>query len=82
MAKQGGMGSLEEGKRELSFDLYKKMNVWMIADDSSQAIFARAFLCLTWNLMCRVDSTDSVCIKHLIWSVDSVGIRFSHMKND
>ena len=47
MAKQGGMGSLEEGKRELSFDLYKKMNVWMIADDSSQAIFARAFLCLT-----------------------------------
>jgi hypothetical protein len=81
-AKQEGLGSLEEGKRELSFDLYKKINLWFIEDGSSSAVFARAFLCLTWNLMCRVDSTEGVCIKHLVWSQDSVGIRFSHMKND
>jgi len=29
-----------------------------------------------------VDSTDGVCIKHLVWSQDAVGIRFSHPKND
>ena len=73
-AKQQGLGSLEEGKRELSFDLYKKINLWLIEDGSSSAVFARAFLCLTWNLMCRVDSTEAVCVKHLVWSQDSVGI--------
>ena len=73
-AKQQGLGSLEEGKQELSFDLYKKINLWLIEDGSSSAVFARAFLCLTWNLMCRVDSTEAVCVKHLVWSQDSAGI--------
>ena len=74
--------SLEEGKRELTINLYRKINIWLIEDGSPSAVFARAFLCLTWNLMCRVDSTDGVCIKHLVWSQDAVGIRFSHTKND
>ena len=80
-AKQQGLGSLEEGKQELSFD-FKKINLWLIEDGSSSAVFAQAFLCLTWNIMCRVDSSEAVCVKHLVWSQDSVGIRFSHMKND
>ena len=39
-AKQGGLGSLEEGKRELSFDLYKKINFWFIENGTSAAVFA------------------------------------------
>jgi len=54
----------------------------LIENGSPSAVFACAFLCLTWNLMCRVDSTDGVCIKHLVWSQDAVGNRFSHTKND
>jgi hypothetical protein len=81
-AKKEGLGSLEEGKQELSYDLYKKINLCFIEDGLSSSVFAWAFLCLTWNLMCHVDSTEGVCIKHLVWSQDSVGIRFSHMKND
>ena len=80
-AKQEGLGSLEEGKQELSYDLYKK-NLCFIEDGLSSSVFAWAFLCFTWNLMCHVDSTEGVCIKHLVWSQDSVGIQFSHMKND
>ena len=53
-AKQEGLGSLEEGKRELSFDLYKKINFWFIENGTSAAVFARAFLCITWNSMCCV----------------------------
>ena len=79
-AKQKGLGSLEEGKQELSYDLYKK-NICFIEDGLSSSVFAWAFLCFTWNLMCHVDSTEGVCIKHLVWSQDSVGIQFSHVKN-
>ena len=32
--------------------------------------------------MCCVDSTNGVCIKHLVWSQDAVGIRFSHTQNN
>ena len=82
-AKQDGMGSLEEGQRELTINLYRKINTWLIEDGSPSAVFARAFFCLvTWNLICHVDSTDGVCIKHLVWSQDAVGIQFSHTKND
>ena len=73
-AKQEGLGSLEGGKLELSYDLYKIINLWFIEDGSSSAVFAQAFLCLTWNLMCHVDSTEKLCIKHFVWSQDSVGI--------
>ena len=45
-AKQDGMGSLEEGKRELTIDLYRKINIWLIEDGSPSAVFARAFLCV------------------------------------
>ena len=30
--------------------------------------------------MCHADSTDGVCIMHLVWSQDAVEIRFSHTK--
>ena len=59
-----------------------KINTQLIEDGSPSALFARAFLCLTWNLMRCVDITDGVCIKHLVWSQDAVGNRFSHTKND
>ena len=43
-AKQDGMGSLEEGKRELTINLYQKINIWLIENGSPSAVFALAFL--------------------------------------
>jgi hypothetical protein len=77
-----GWVALKKGKQELSYDLYQKINLCFIEDGLSSSVFAWAFLCFTWNLMCYVDSTEGVCIKHLVWGQDSVGIQFSHMKND
>ena len=44
-AKQEGVGSLEEGKRELSFDQYQNINKWFIENDTPAAVFALLFLC-------------------------------------
>ena len=81
-AKQNGIGKIDSGKRHISFELYCKLCKWFVEDGTHTSIFARAFLVLTWNLMCRGASTDGICLKHLQWVEDSFGISFSHVKND
>ncbi|KAI2511612.1 hypothetical protein MHU86_2866 [Fragilaria crotonensis] len=80
-AAQDGLGSVERGKREITYEVYEMMMVWLLEEKSHEAIFARAFLSLTWNLMCRGVNT-CICLKHLLWRADSFGISFSHVKND
>lgn len=81
-ATKDGIGDVEVGAKECSFELYHKLNQWWIADGSRTAIFARAYLTLTWNLICRGESTQGVCIKHLDWVGDACPLYFSHQKND
>jgi hypothetical protein len=80
-AAQSGIGSIVSGKREMTFELYEKLHGWFLMERSHEGIFARAFLALTWNLMCRGVNT-CVCLKHLLWKNDSCGLSFSHVKND
>jgi hypothetical protein len=55
--------------------------VWFLQERTHEGIFARAFLALTWNLMCH-GVNSCVCLKHLLWKNDSFGLSFSHVKND
>ena len=56
--------------------------IWLLEETRShEGIFGRAFMSLTWNLMCRGVNT-CVCLKHLMWRADAFGISFSHVKND
>jgi hypothetical protein len=80
-AAQSGIGSIVAGKRELSFEAYEKLMLWFVQERSHEGIFSRAFLALTWNLMCRGVNT-CVCLKHLLWKNDCFGLSFSHVKND
>ncbi|KAI2507760.1 hypothetical protein MHU86_6656 [Fragilaria crotonensis] len=80
-AAQNGIGSIVSGKREMSFELYEKLMGWFLMERLHEGIFARAFLALTWNLMCR-GVNSCVCLKHLLWKNDSFGLSFSHVKND
>jgi hypothetical protein len=80
-ATTDGVGEVE-GKREMSFELYRKVNRWSVEKGERRYIWFRAYLTLTWNLMCRGESTYGVCIKHLVWRQDACGISFSHQKND
>jgi hypothetical protein len=79
-ARQKGEGNIEDGKRELSFPVYCKLNHWFAEDGTAEGIFARAFSTVSWNLACRGDSTSQVLAKHLILQVDSTGIPFSNSK--
>lgn len=80
-AAQNGIGSIVSGKREMSFKLCEKLMGWFLMERLHEGIFARAFLALTWNLMCR-GVNSCVCLKHLLWKNDSFGLSFSHVKND
>ena len=81
-AAQSGIGSIVSGKRKMSFELYQHIMVWFLQERTHEGIFARAFLALTWNLMCRAGVNSCVCLKHLLWKNDSFGLSFSHVKND
>ena len=66
----------------MSFDLHKYLCKKMIKDGSKGAIFAHAFLTLTWNLMCRSKNTVHIHVNHISWATDCIGIRFAHTKTD
>ena len=82
LAEQSGQGDIEEGKKAISLELYRLINKWFLQEDTKEAIFARAFASVTWNLNCRGESTASVCHKHLVWRTDALGIPFAHEKNN
>ncbi len=79
---QKGHGNIEEGKREMSMEVYKLVNKWLIAMGGKDAIFARAYLLCTWNLICRTENTSLICHKHFLWRSDAVGIPFAHEKTN
>ena len=51
-AAQEGLGSVEMGKREITFEVYEKSMIWLLEERSHEGIFGRAFMSLTCNLMC------------------------------
>jgi len=74
--------SLEEGKSPMSFELFQKLCQWFIETGTKAAIFARCFLTLTWNLMCRSNNTVSIRREHIKLTSDSLAIMFAHAKTD
>ena len=56
-ANQCGEGDIGDGKRPLSFELYKQFNIWFLALGTHKGLFGHAFAKLTFNLACRGDST-------------------------
>jgi hypothetical protein len=73
---------LGEGKKPLSFALYKKLCEWLIADGGRESLFSWAFLTITWNLMCRSKNTVNIHRNHISWENDSLTIQFAHQKTD
>jgi hypothetical protein len=42
------------GKKKMGFDVYKKICELFLREEGEDFLFARAFLCLEWNLMVRL----------------------------
>ena len=82
--EQEGKGScLWEGKDPMLFALsYKQLCAKMMADGSKDAIFAHAFLTLTWNLVCCSKNTVFICRNYTLLDHDALCIQFVHMITD
>jgi hypothetical protein len=37
---------------------------------------------LSWNLMCRSDSTGNIMLPHISWADDALLVKFARQKND
>lgn len=74
--------SLEEGKTAMPFKLYQSLCRWLVEDGSKSSMFARCFLTLTWNLICRSNNTVHIQREHMSLSDDYLTVMFAHMKSD
>lgn len=82
-ARQPGSKSRKDsGKRPMEFAVYKFLSVHLMRCTNADALFVRAYLLISWNLMCRSGNTCSVALSHMRWEDDSLAIEFAHMKND
>eukprot|EP01013_Petalomonas_cantuscygni_P032228 TRINITY_DN586_c0_g1_i1.p1 TRINITY_DN586_c0_g1~~TRINITY_DN586_c0_g1_i1.p1 ORF type:complete len:790 (+),score=56.99 TRINITY_DN586_c0_g1_i1:18-2387(+) len=70
------------GKDPLKYLLYKRIQEDIFSDDTSDVIFARAFLSLNWNLLARPTNIECLRAQHLEWKEDALGIRFIVSKRD
>lgn len=66
----------------MSFTLYNFLCEKMVQDGRKEAIFAHAFLTLTWNLCCRSKNTVYIHVNHITWGTDNIIIKFAHTKTD
>lgn len=66
--------------RPLPWPLYQEINQWLMEMGTKDGIFGVVYAKLTVNLACRGDNTNTICIKHLLWGDDSLGIPFAHEK--
>jgi len=77
-----GGTKIKSGKDPLSISLYRFLGLEVLRMDNRDSVFARTFMILTWNLICRASNTFQVCLDHMEWSEDSLCVFFSQMKND
>ena len=82
LEKQNGIGRIQTGKLPLTYAMYRRLNELLLMESNTESIFARCFLCITSNLMCRSANTVSIHLHHMEWREDCLAIYFAHMKND
>ena len=87
-----GIGNIKIGKDPLNFSSYRWIcnllytnidkSIVVKRDQYQQHVLAHCIFVLSWNLMCRASNCIGVCLSHLEWKDDALGIYFAHMKND
>ena len=74
--KQNGNDKIQTGKTPILFALCGHMNKYFLKENTLEPIFARAFMCLTWNLVCRATNTVTIHLHHLPWTNDCLRVFF------
>ncbi|OWZ18978.1 hypothetical protein PHMEG_0006839 [Phytophthora megakarya] len=74
-----GEGHIKMRKDPLLFELYEFLSTHLMTLPGSDAILARVYLIISWNLMCR--SANAFDIRHspIEWRGDSLRVYIAHM---
>jgi integrase len=81
-ARQDGAAKVREGKEPMQFSLYAFFGKYLLQTAHNDATFARTFMILCWNLVCRSKNAETIRMAHIIWQNDALGIVFAKQKND
>eukprot|EP00007_Cunea_sp_BSH-02190019_P009096 CAMPEP_0174243804 /NCGR_PEP_ID=MMETSP0417-20130205/32892_1 /TAXON_ID=242541 /ORGANISM="Mayorella sp, Strain BSH-02190019" /LENGTH=751 /DNA_ID=CAMNT_0015323385 /DNA_START=1 /DNA_END=2252 /DNA_ORIENTATION=+ len=77
--RQSGDLKAEPGKRELSFDVYCWLARRLLETGD---VFAWCYCVMTWNLLCRSDTTSHVAFSHLSWHGDALRVAVPKSKTN
>ena len=82
--KLAGHVTLQEGKRAVTFESYRKLAqlATSAATSASQYINMTLFMLLSWNLMCRSISTANLMYTHMTWIGDALVVNLPKTKGD
>ena len=74
--------NLDEGKKAMSFDVYRRMCKELYCSEGDDCIFAHAFLTMEWNLMARSDNCVNMHVQHIQWNTDCLVFYFGTSKSN
>ena len=74
--------SLDEGKKWMSFEVYKKLCEFLFYGEGADYSFSHVFLMLEWNLLAWSNNCLAMNINHVQWENDSLVFYFSETKVD
>ena len=74
--------SLDEGKRAMSFEIYRKMCEELYSGEGDDYLFAHTFLTMEWNLMARSDDCVNMYLQHIQWKSDCLVYYFGTSKGN
>ena len=73
---------LDEGKKLMSCEVYKKLCGSLFEGEGDDYAFAHVFLMLEWNLLARRNNCLAMNVNHSQWYNDSLVFYFSKTKGE
>ena len=74
--------SMEEGKKPMSFAVYRLLSKKLMESKTADALFAHTYLVLEWNLMARSHMVDDMNVAHIEWRQDCLLFFFGKSKRN
>ena len=80
--KRESGASLDEGKKAMSFDVYKRLCEEPYNGKGDEHFFSHALLTMEWNIMTGSDNFFNMHVQHIQWSSDSFIYYFGTLKGN
>ena len=70
--KRESGASLDEGKKAMNFEVYKRLCEELYTGKGYYHLFAHALFTMEWNLMARSDNCVNMHVQHIQWMSDGL----------